>query len=97
MSDHEPVIQNLILAHKALNGMLNVHKELMPGVPGLAIQDYKALNDAPMFARMTSDKIEAGLRTIGILPCRQCKEFISAYQLANCPHCKQKYEDEQAK
>lgn len=80
-------IQNLILAHKALTGMLDVNKELLPGLPGLAITDYSALNEAPLFAQMTADKIKSGLATVGIVQCALCKEFISAYQLPACPHC----------
>lgn len=88
MSDERSTaVQNLILAHKALTGLLKINKELMPGIPGLAISDYEALNDAPLFAEMTAEKIERALATIGIVQCRACFEFISAYQLTNCPHC----------
>ena len=86
-SNQSTPIQNMVLAHKALTGLLKITKELLPGLPGLAIQDHEALNNAPITARETAFKIESDLAIIGIVICKECKEFISFYQIPDCPHC----------
>ena len=36
---------------KALSDLLRAYDQLIPGIPHIAVQDYKLMNDAPMEAR----------------------------------------------
>lgn len=47
---------------EALRQLLKAFKQLMPGLPQIAVEDYANINEAPMAARDALRKFEAGER-----------------------------------